>query len=152
MFKRFNVPVTILRPYQVYGPNQDDNRLIPYTIIQSLKKNQFPCSSGLQSRDFLYISDFINCIKLLIKNNIRNGQIFNIGCGKPYQVKKAIIKINKKIQSGKPIFNKLKMRKEEQKFVYPDVSKIKKILKWKPKINFDKGIEKTIKFYKKNII
>ena len=87
----FDIPYIILRLYQVYGPNQDDNRLIPYTIIQSLKKNQFPCSSGLQSRDFLYISDFINCIKLLIKNNISNGQIFNIGCGKPYQVKKAII-------------------------------------------------------------
>ena len=121
-------------------------------VYDRIDLHQFPCSSGLQSRDFLYVSDFINCIKLLIKNNIANGQVFNIGCGKSHQVKKAIVKINKKIRSGKPIFNKLKMRKEEQKFIYPDVSKIKKVLKWKPKTNFEVGIDKTIKFYKRNII
>ena len=60
--------------------------------------------------------------------------------------------INKKIKTGEPIFNKIKMRKEEQKTIYPNIQKIKKILNWKPKTKFNVGISKTIEFYKKNII
>ena len=67
MFKEKKFPVVVLRPYQIYGPNQEDNRLISYVISQSLKDKFFPCSSGKQFRDFLYISDFVDCIKLIIK-------------------------------------------------------------------------------------
>lgn len=152
MFKKKNFPIIILRPYQVYGPNQDSQRLIPFTINESIKNNHFPCSSGKQLRDFLYISDFVDCIRLLIRKKIKYGQIMNVGYGKPLQVKKVINIINKKIKYGKPIFNQIKMRREEQKIVYPDIKKINKILRWKPKIKFNDGINKTIKFYKKNII
>ena len=44
------------------------------------------------------------------------------------------------------------MRKEEQKTIYPNIQKIKKILNWEPKTKFNVGISKTIEFYKKNII
>ena len=151
-YKKLKFPVIIIRPYQVYGPNQDTNRLIPYVITESLKKNIFPCSHGRQLRDFLYISDFVDCIKKIINKDIKYGQILNVGYGKPIQIKKTIDMINKKIKTGEPIFNKIKMRKEEQKTIYPNIQKIKKILNWKPKTKFNVGISKTIEFYKKNIL
>jgi len=152
VYKKNDFPIFVIRPYQVYGPNQDDNRLIPFVIKQSLKDNNFPCSNGNQFRDFLYISDFVNCIRLFLKNKVHSGQVFNIGYGKPLKVKHVIKKINSKIKFGKPHFGKINLRKEEQKFIYPNIDKIKKILSWKPKIKFDNGINKTIKFYKiKNI-
>jgi nucleoside-diphosphate-sugar epimerase len=151
-YKKLKFPVIIIRPYQVYGPNQDTNRLIPFVITESLKKNIFPCSHGKQLRDFLYISDFVDCIKKIINKDIKYGQILNVGYGKPIQIKKTIDMINKKIKTGEPIFNKIKMRKEEQKIIYPNIQKIKKILNWKPKTKLNVGISKTIEFYKKNII
>ena len=54
----------ILRLYQVYGPFQKKNRLIPITINSCLKNNSFACSEGNQMRDFLYVNDFI---KLILK-------------------------------------------------------------------------------------
>ena len=152
VYKKKKFPIVVLRPYQVYGPNQDNNRLVPFVITQSLKGKLFPCSSGKQFRDFLYISDFVDCIKLLIKNEKNYGQIFNVGYGKPIQIKKIINMISKKIKSGKPIFNQIKMRKDEQNIIYPNIKKIKKTLKWKPKIKFEEGIDKTIRFYRKHII
>ena len=44
------------------------------------------------------------------------------------------------------------MRKDEQNIIYPNIKKIKKTLKWKPKIKFEEGIDKTIRFYRKHII
>ncbi len=142
------IPALVLRPYQVYGPNQDINRLIPFVIKQCLKEKKFPCSSGVQYRDFLYIDDFVRCIELILRKKIKLGQIFNIGSGSPIKVKNVINLIHKKIKSGEPNFNQIRQRREEQKYIFPSLFKIKKVIKWRPKINFNEGIDKTISYYK----
>ena len=148
MFKEKRFPSLIIRPYQIYGPAQEENRLIPFVISQSLDDKNFPCSNGNQFRDFLHISDFVNCIDMLIKKKLKFGQVYNIGYGKATKVKSIIKLINKKINKGKPVFNKIKLRKEEQKFLYPNISKIKRDTGWKPKIKLNNGLMNTIKFYK----
>ncbi len=148
--KKFNFPVSILRLYLVYGPNQDENRVVPITIKNAIKNNNFGCSSGLQYRDFLYIDDLIAAIFEALKNKNSNGEIFNIGSGKPIKVKNLILKICKLIGHGKPEFGIIKLRKDEIKKLYPSIKKAKKILGWKPLININLGLKKTIKYYKKN--
>ena len=58
--------------------------------------------------------------------------------------------LEKKLNGGKPKFGKIKLRKDEIIKIYPDISKAKKILRWSPKINFNDGLQDTIKFYEKN--
>ena len=55
MAKKFKFKFVILRLYQIYGPNQEINRLIPIVISSCLKNKKFNCSSGIQVRDFLYV-------------------------------------------------------------------------------------------------
>ena len=143
-------PVTVVRLYQVYGPYQDLNRLIPI-VINSCKNNKdFACSHGRQYRDFLYISDLIDAIFLILKNENAKGEIFNIGFGKYLKIKNIIKKILLIYKSGNPQFNRIKLRKEEQIKIYPDISKAKKILNWKPKVSFSKGLTRTIQHYNEN--
>ncbi len=148
--KKFNFPVSILRLYLVYGPNQDENRVIPITIKNAIKNNNFDCSSGLQYRDFLYIDDLIEAIFKTLKNKNSIGEIFNIGSGKPIKVKNLILKICKLIGRGKPKFGIIKFRKDEIKKLYPSIEKAKSILGWKPMVNINLGLKKTINYYKKN--
>ena len=68
-FKMKKFPAIILRLFQVYGPNQSINRIIPITINSCIKNKEFPCSSGLQKRDFIFIDDLINVIFLIFKKN-----------------------------------------------------------------------------------
>ena len=143
-------PVTVVRLYQVYGPYQDLNRFIPI-VINSCKNNRnFPCSHGRQYRDFLYIDDLIEAFFLILKNPKTEGEILNIGYGRPLKVRSIIDRILGYYKSGNPQFGKVKLRKEEQVKIYPDISKAKKVLKWKPKINFTKGLVKTIQYYNAN--
>ncbi len=149
LYKKKKFPVVILRLYQVYGPNQDKNRLIPI-IIDSCKKNKsFPCSSGVQFRDFLFVDDLINAILRCLEKKVE-GKIINIGSGKKIEVKKIINQIVKFYKAGKPLFGKVKLRKEEMLKVYPSLLNVRKFLGWKAKVSFDSGILKTINFYNKN--
>ena len=92
-FKSHKFPAIIIRAYQIYGPKQDNNRLIPIVITNCLKNNSFYCSEGSQLRDFLYINDFIFAIYRALKCKKAIGKIINIGYGKPYRVKDVINKI-----------------------------------------------------------
>jgi len=150
--EKYKFPGTILRLYQIYGPNQDRNRIIPFVIYNCLKNKKFPCSSGEQSRDFLYISDFIHSIEKCLNNlSVTNGKIINIGYGRSFKVKKIINLIKLKIKKGIPEFGKIKFRHEENFVTYPSILKSKKIIDWKPRVEFKKGIIKTINYYKKKI-
>lgn len=150
--KKFNFPVIILRPYLIYGPYQDLNRILPIIITACIKKEKFACSDGKQYRDFLFIDDFVRLItKLLNERKILNGQIFNVGFGKPLKIKNIIKKIVKKIKGGKPIFGAIRLRKDEILKMYPNILKIKKFTKWEPKIPFETGLKKTIFYYEKKL-
>ena len=145
---KYNFPCVILRPYLIYGPYQDFNRLIPSTINNCLKDKAFLCSSGVQKRDFLYIDDFVEGVLKIIYSKNKLKTIINIGSQKPIPVKNVIIMIRKIIKKGKPIFGKILMRKDEISVSYPNTNYIKKHIKWKPNTTLEKGLKLTIKYYK----
>lgn len=144
----YNFPFVILRLYQVYGPGQKNDRLIPYVINSCLENKKFPCTNGNQFRDFLYIDDFLRAVYLILKNKKCRREIFNIGYGKPQKIKTIIKYINKKIKLGKPQFGKIFMKPHEKFRIFPSIKKANKYLNWYPRINFDKGLDNTIKYYK----
>lgn len=141
-------PFTILRLYQVYGPNQDQNRFLPILIKACLNKNFFYSSSGIQKRDFLYISDAINAFIKTLLSKKSDGQILNIGYGKSIKLKKIMHYVGEITNFFKPFYGKIKLRKDEALDIYPDIKKAKKIIKWKPKINWQEGILRTIRYFK----
>ena len=150
LYKNYNFPSTILRLYLVYGPNQEPNRIIPYTILNSLLDNDFHCSSGKQYRDFLYIDDLISAIIKTLRKKELSGEIINIGSGQPIQIKKVILKILSKVNLGSPKFGKISFRKDEIMRLYPSINKALKKLNWAPRTGLDLGLEQTIKYFKKN--
>ena len=148
LYKTKKFPSVILRLFQVYGPRQDKNRILPQVINSCLKNKKFPVSTGNQIRDFCYIDDVINAILLALESKKIKGEIFNIGSGKPLKIKQIIRQVCKKIGKGKPEYGKFKFRKDENMKIYPDIKKARIKLKWKPKVEFDSGINSVINSYK----
>jgi UDP-glucose 4-epimerase len=146
--KKYNFPYVILRFYQVYGPEQKQDRLIPMVINSCLEDLHFRCTSGIQSKDFLYITDAINAICKCFNNNKIISNIINIGSGHKISVRKLILKVVKNVGYGKPMFGVLGKRSDEPKNSYPSIKKAKKILIWKPKISLEKGLRMTVSYYK----
>ena len=141
-------PVVILRLFLVYGPNQATNRILPQIITNSLKNKKFPTTNGNQYCDFCFVDDVVSAIFKAFNSRRATGKIFNIGSGKPIQIKKVIKQTVNLIGSGKPMFGKIKYKKNSNMKLYPNITSAKKILKWKPKLNFVKGLNLTINSYR----
>ena len=151
LYKKYQFPVVIFRLYLTYGPGQAPNRIIPIVIQNCLRNLNFNVSSGIQIRDFIFIDDLLSVVYRSLKTNKNIGKIYNLASGKPIQIKKLIEKIVFKVGGGKPIYGKIPLRKDEQLKIYSSIKKLKRDYKFLPKYPIDKGLDKTIKFYKKTL-
>ena len=66
--KKSNLPYVILRLYQVYGPFQKKNRVISNVVDSLIKEKTFRSTNGKQIRDFLYVSDLVSLIKIILRS------------------------------------------------------------------------------------
>ncbi len=148
LYLNIKFPVTIFRLFQVYGPAQDENRLIPYLIKNCLKNNKFKTTSGNQFNDFCHIDDVINAIFKSFTQKKTNGQIINLGSGKPTRILNLITLVQNLIGKGKPQIGSLKYKKGMNMKSFPSIKKAQNLLKWKPKIKLKYGIINTIDSYK----
>lgn len=137
-------PATIFRLFQVYGPFQDTNRVIPYLIKNCLQNKKFKTTSGNQYNDFCHVDDVVNAIfkSLFLKST--NGKIINLGSGKPLKIVNLISLIKKIIGKGQPSVGALKYKKGMNMKNFPNINKAKTLLKWRPKIQLIAGIKNTI--------
>ena len=138
--------------FLIYGPGQKEDRLVPSIINSLLNNKTFKLQKPHFDRDLLYIDDFTILILKLIKNsNLKNTDV-NIGYGKATNLGNLTKKIYLKISKGGLKIIKKNNNKQDVIKLYPNLSKIRKHLKnWKPKVNLDDGINRTIDYYKKLI-
>jgi nucleoside-diphosphate-sugar epimerase len=152
LFKKKKFPSTVLRLYLAYGPKQDVNRFLPIIIKGCIKNKKFPCSEGVQLRDFIHVADIVDAILKSLTNKNARGQIINIGSGKPKKIRNVIKYVKKISKGGYPQYGTFKLRKFEILKLYPSIKKAKNKINWKPKISFEKGLRTTIKYYNEQAI
>lgn len=156
--RSFALPVTILRPFNVFGPRQSTRAIIP-TIIGQYMKNQEVLNLGLMTptRDFNYVEDTIEAFYKCINAKNISGEIINIGTGKEFSIKVVADLIAN-------YFGKKTKIKLEKKRIRPSQSEVlrlcssteksRKILNWKSSIRSKNHLKiklyKTIEWYLKN--
>jgi len=139
-----------------YGPRQFPEKLIPKMIYNILNNKPLPIySKGKNLREWIYVNDHCDAlIKLFFKG--RSGEKYNIGsginCSNIFLVKKILKSFTeRKIKIGKKVKIIFVKDRPGHDFRYAlNSNKIKKKLKWKPKINLNQGISKTVDWYIKN--
>ena len=143
--KKFFKKLVIFRPHNVYGPNMGNEHVVPELInrFRTLKGKKFTIQgTGNEIRSFIYIDDFIEGIRLLIKKG-KHLNIYNIGTSEKVMIKQLVNKLSK-IFNKKIILNKINLQKGGTKIRVPNISKIKK-LGFRPKYNLNSGLKMTVK-------
>jgi nucleoside-diphosphate-sugar epimerase len=151
VFARSNsLKTTIFRTSNVYGPHKRSNfkgyNVINYFIDEAKKgKTLTVFGEGKQIRDYIYISDLVDAF-IAGLNQKANGQIYNLGYGRPIEFIKMTKSIIKAVGKGKIKFIKWPpdFKGVETGDYVSNINKIKNELGFKPKIDFEDGIKLTV--------
>jgi NAD dependent epimerase/dehydratase len=153
-YKSFNLPVTVLRPFNTYGPRQSARAVLPTIISQLANKNRMIKLGNLTpTRDFTYVEDTVEAFVLALNKNLP-GEVINIGNQFEISIKD-ILNIFKKDfgYDFKVVIDKNRVRKKESEVFRLLASdfKAKKLLQWNPRyqgiVGFKKGLKKTIEWF-----
>ena len=152
----YQMPIKIVRPFNIYGPRQSSRAVIPSIINQALSpKKEIKLGNVKPSRDFTYVTDTCSAFLEILKIKNFFGNTINIGSNNEYTIESIARKILKKINS-KAIVKKEKNRERsttsEVVRLVCDNKQILKHTNWKPKIDLDKGLDRTISWFKENKI
>ncbi|MBE6070344.1 MAG: dTDP-glucose 4,6-dehydratase [Clostridium butyricum] len=149
-YRTYNLPVTISRCSNNYGPYHFPEKLIPLMIANALNDKELPVyGEGKNVRDWLYVEDHCRAIDMIIHNG-KVGEIYNIG-GHNEKTNLDVVKvILKELGKSEDLIRFVKDRKGHDMRYAIDPAKIHKELGWLPTTTFDEGIKKTIKWYLDN--
>ncbi len=150
-YKSFDLPVTIVRPFNTFGPRQSARAIIPTIILQLLVGVKTLKLGNLNSiRDFNYVKDTISGFIEIAKSDKTIGSEINIASGQALtMLDLANTLINKINPETKIIIDKKRLRpkKSEVDELIGDNKKLMKLTSWKPIYNFNDGIDETIDWF-----
>ena len=152
-FRSFNLPVTVLKPFNVYGPRQSMRSIIPTVINQTLNAAMIKVGNIDTKRDFMYVDDAVDGITKSLFNQRGFGKTINLATGKSYAISE-VISIIQKIGNSKLKIRTEKARvrsaKSEVMNLEGDFSLAKELLSFKPKTSIHEGLFKTFKWFSEN--
>ena len=145
--RTYGLDVSIARLFSVYGPNSSSHLVVNSIVNQLLKNKVIQLGNVNSRRDFIYVTDVIQAIKIILKT-IHGFNDYNVGTGKSYsilEICEILKKISKKNIPVKSI--KSKIRKNDLSKIVCDPTKIQN-LGWKSKIEISVGLQKMLEWYK----
>jgi GDP-4-dehydro-6-deoxy-D-mannose reductase len=142
-FENFNLPITIIRPFNIYGAGQSKSFLIPQILHQIISGEEIEVKDLNPCRDYLYVKDLINLISKVVDKDY-GFIIINAGSGCSYSVLEIINIIQEVIGSNLKIVSSVEYRKSEINFTMANISKANKFYNWSPLWSIRDGINDII--------
>lgn len=152
LFHEKQIPVIILRQFNVYGPRETHPYIIPELISQLSKSHKLKLGNIKARRDLTYVTDAARGAIELIKHKSAEGEVFNLGSGTEYSIEQMAQIIGK-------LFNRenIEIEVEEARLRPLDVerllcdgTKVERLTGWTPQVSFEDGLRNTIKDYMDN--
>jgi len=142
--ERFQVPVTIIRPFNIYGPGQDGRFLIPKILAQAVNPalEAILVSDLRPRRDFIFVSDLIELLMQTVFR--REGGVFNAGSGTSLSVREVVETVNGMLPAPKRVLTEESSRQDEVLDVVADISKAQEEFDWTPRTTFSDGLRQTL--------
>ena len=145
-YKEYNLPITSLRFYTVYGPRgRPDMAIRKFFNLMRQNKEIFIYGNGTQKRDFTYISDIIDGLILAGEKDSAKGEIFNLGGSSPIEVNVLVEKMYSITKFQKKI-RYIEKQKGDVELTHSDISKARKLLGFSPKVKIDVGLKNQYKW------
>lgn len=154
-YRSFNLPVTIVRPFNTYGPRQSARAVIPTIITQLLSgKQEIKLGSLTPTRDFNFVKDTANGFYEIFKSDKTVGEEINIATQQEISIGQLAEELIQQINPKAKIIcdeQRLRPEKSEVNRLLGCNEKIKRLTNWSPQYTFEQGLAETIEFLRNNM-
>lgn len=154
-YRSFDMPITIVRPFNTYGPRQSARAVIPTIITQLLAgQEEIKLGSLTPTRDFNYVKDTVQGFIEMAKSDITIGEEINIATQEEISIGKLAQEMINQINPNARIIceeERLRPEKSEVNRLLGSNEKIKKMTNWQPRYNLEQGLAETIEWIKNNL-
>lgn len=154
-YRSFELPVTIVRPFNTFGPRQSARAVIPTIITQLLSgKTEIKLGSLTPTRDFNYVKDTARGFLEIYRSDKTIGQEINIATQKEISIGQLAEELIRQINPQAKIVcdeQRLRPTKSEVERLLGCNAKIKELTAWEPRYTFEEGLAETIEFLKNNL-
>ena len=153
-FLSFNLPVSIIRPFNTYGPRQSARAVIPTIVTQALTQSAIRLGALDPVRDLTFIKDTIKGFIRIAESENSIGEVINIGGGWGITIGELATKILGVMGLKKPIVldeERLRPEKSEVLQLICDNRKAREIIGWAPSHTFEEGLKNTIEFVSEHL-
>lgn len=154
-YRSFQLPVTIVRPFNTYGPRQSARAVIPTIITQLLAgKMQIKLGSLTPIRDFNYVKDTVNGFISIYESDKTVGEEINIATQKEISIGQLAEELIRQINPDAEIIcdeQRLRPEKSEVNRLLGCNEKIQRLTDWKPKYSLEEGLRNTIDFLRDHL-
>ena len=148
-----NLPLITLRAFGIFGENEGSHKFFPRIILALLQGREVNLTGCTQFRDYCYVGNLVDAFLLAAQAKSCRNEIFNIGSGTIQPLKYYVEMVYAHLKcTGRPNYGAIPYRPDEVWYPHPDISKIKTVLKWEPKVSLEDGLARTIEWYQKNLI
>lgn len=139
----FHVPVSILRPFNVYGPGQSAKFLIPHIVEQALNPavSEIEIADARPRRDFVHVDDLVAA--LLKVPVTEEARAYNVGSGRSVAVGEIVELIQRAAGTDKPVVSRGDSRRQEIPDAVADISALRAI-GWEPRIELGEGLANLV--------
>jgi dTDP-glucose 4,6-dehydratase len=149
-YKTYNLPVTTIRPFNNYGPQQFPEKLIPHFYTEAYYDRPMGIyGDGRATRDWLYVMDHAEALVTLLDKKFP-GEVINIGTGVDVSINEIANSILKELRKPKELIRQVQDRPGHVRKHVSSTDKAKKLLGWKAKTSFKEGLKRTLQWYKSN--
>ncbi len=153
-FKSFDLPVTIVRPFNTFGPRQSLRAVIPTIITQAIKNGVVRLGNLSTKRDFLYVKDTVRGIIEVGLHEKTIGDVFNIGTGRSFAISEVVDMVSK--VHGKPVKvikeeERIRPLKSEVEVLVCNFEKANKLTGWEPHYSFEEALRQTYLWFRENL-
>lgn len=139
----FRVPVTVLRPFNIYGPHQSEIQLVPYLVAQAMAGEAISLADLQPRRDWLWIDDLVGAMQAVIARRPKDFCVYNVGFGKSFSVREVVDEVIAQL-GPRRIDCRNEIRKNEIPDCVCDASRFQRAFGWRPRTSLAEGIAQVI--------
>ena len=146
-FKTYDFPVVVTRCSNNYGPYQFPEKLIPLMVINALSDKELPVyGDGKNVRDWIYVLDHCRAVDLIFREGTP-GEVYNIGGDCERRNIDIVREICRILDKPESLIRFVKDRPGHDRRYAMDVTKLCTRLHWRPTVDFEEGLRRTVRWY-----